>query len=65
MPWEHKCHTCTYWYDFAQFYEDPLEPDDYGHCQSDKQKAGDCTAKDDTCEDWKLHPSLDEESEGA
>ena len=55
------CSTCADWCDFAQFYVDPEEPDDYGHCQSDDQKSGDeVTARDDTCEALKPHPSLDE-----
>ena len=48
---EKCCGICEHWIDFAAAFDDPLEPDDFGYCQSDQQ-VEECTAKDFYCEYW-------------
>lgn len=56
-----NCGRCEFWYDFAQYYEDPLEPDDYGHCLHPNEER-DATSIDDTCQLFELHSALKEEN---
>jgi len=57
MPFKRECDTCAKWIDFLQFYDDPEEPDDFGHCQEHRQEK-DATSKNDCCEYYILHPDL-------
>ena len=49
------CDTCRYWIDYAEQYDDPDEPDDFGSCQLKDTP----TAATDGCGEWEP-PMVDE-----
>ena len=57
MIYKNICKNCQYWYDFMQFYEDPYEPDDFGHCFN-KNHHEDATHENDSCKFFELHKEL-------
>lgn len=52
------CGQCERWIDWVQFYDDPLEDDDYGYCQKIDVPNDGVTRIDGTCEFFELHSHL-------
>ena len=46
---EDVCWWCRWWCPFDEFYEDPDEPHDHGHCRH-AHGAEECRMGDETCE---------------
>ena len=59
-----RCHRCTHWHPFDQYYDDPEEPDDYGHCLQ-PFSGEDSMSGDDTCELWERHTALTDDGHEA